>query len=419
MPNPDREGPFAGSRCLVAHEGGWSLSEIKRVNEDGTFNVAAVNSRLFFLNVTYGVTAAELLFNDRDSWPACFEKMATDPAGLSVSDFIEALARARYETQPEVVSGFWNTYCRDQLKLQKPDNARLDSDAAYALIVAARISATRLLQDGTAHDALKYRGAYYNAIRMGGRDPAEVAREVTLQDALEAWGVDGRSADPERLKVIGEMERRKSVALPPPLRTFLGCDGIEEVIATQHPLNPWLFPLDDLTVRPAALGLDGKYALGVFRREQFHYYAVFNETDTDARVYLLNTEQLTASEDDDFDDDDDDDDEVSDGDDNDNFDNDAALGMDEDAGASAMAIRDANRYRLAIKKPSAWRLTAPTIGMFFWDLAQTSLIWYQGNYENLQFPRTDIGLKLTDAQREIIARERSRALKELGAGGEQ
>lgn len=385
-----REGPFVGSRCLMASGGGWDLSEIKRVNEDGTFNVEAVNSTLFFLNLTYGVTAAELLFNDRDLWQECFDKISTAPEGLSLSDLITALEHAQYLTPPEKVAAFWSKYCREKLNLPEPADARLEADAAYDLLVAGGISATRLLQDGTACGEFKYGGGYYNAIRLGGRDPSEVARAVTLQDALEAWGVDECGPDPERSQAIERIERRKNIALPPPLRSFLCCAGIEEAIS-EHPLAPWLFRLDELTVRQAAEGLDGQYALGVLKREEYHYYAVFNEGDADARVYLLNTDRLyDGVGDDDLDDD--------------------AAPDDDDAdlhGRHPAYIYDAKRYRRAITRTSAWRLTAPTVGMFFWDVGQTSLIWFQDTYKNLQFPRTDIGLKLTDEQRDIIAREES------------
>jgi hypothetical protein len=43
----------------------------------------------------------------------------------------------------------------------------------------------------------------------------------------------------------------------------------------------------------------------------------------------------------------------------------------------------------------AWALTAPTIGMFFWDLAQTGLSWYEDKYPgNKPLKKTDIGLAL-------------------------
>jgi hypothetical protein len=48
------------------------------------------------------------------------------------------------------------------------------------------------------------------------------------------------------------------------------------------------------------------------------------------------------------------------------------------------------------KEREAWRLTAPGIGLFFWDLAQTGLAWYQDTQFKGGKPvkRSDIGLIL-------------------------
>src|SRR5262249_37774104 len=156
-------------------------------------------------------------------------------------------------------------------------------------------------------------------------DPSEVAREITLQDALETWGVDALGTDPERLAVIENLERQNKISLPPPLRSFLIREHVEEAIQ-HHPLGTWLFSLNTLALKKAEPDLDGQYALGVLRREQFHFYAVFNEGDTDARIYILNEEKLSEQ-----------------------------------------------KRRTKKNDDPAWRLCAPTVGMFFWDLGQTSL----------------------------------------------
>lgn len=383
MTNPDREGPYVGSRCLADNGGSSELSKVKRVNEDGTFNVEAVDSGRFFLTVTYGMTAAELIFNDRDLWGECFARVSSDSKTLSIDDFDRALQVAQRYAPRDKVETFWNDHCTQKLHLEKPADARLDSDAAYDLFVAAGMSATKFLQGDAAFEMPEYVGAYYNSIRLAGRDPSEVKRKVTLQDALEAWGVDGREPDKERTQALDELEHQSKVALPPPLRDFLCRDRIDDVIA-EHPLAPWLFPLEDLSLRKAAIGLDGQYALGVLRREELHYYGVFNAGDADARIYMLNTERVYYKRDEN-----------------------GRYRPDEDIDEDVYNDDD-KAYECAAKKPEAWQLTAPTVGMFFWDLGQTSLIWYQDNYENIQFEKTDIGLKSSEAAMKEIARQSER-----------
>jgi hypothetical protein len=58
---------------------------------------------------------------------------------------------------------------------------------------------------------------------------------------------------------------------------------------------------------------------------------------------------------------------------------------------------DARVYVMEDMEPGeAWRLTAPRIGMFFWDLAQTGLTWYQDTkfHGGKPVERSDIGLIL-------------------------
>jgi hypothetical protein len=58
---------------------------------------------------------------------------------------------------------------------------------------------------------------------------------------------------------------------------------------------------------------------------------------------------------------------------------------------------DARVYvRYDTENGEEWMLTAPGIGMFFWDLAQTGLTWHQDTRFNGGKPvkRSDIGLVL-------------------------
>lgn len=335
--NAEREGPYQGSRCLVLNEGNWELSEIKRVNEDGTFNVEPVKSRAIFGALNYGVPLTEIRFNDRDCWDECFAKLASDPGGLSINDFSNALKLSGLVGPPAVVKKFWNSYCKETLHLPKSTTNLLDAESAYGMFVEAGMSATKLMSSDTASNTSKYQTIYYNSIRMGGRNPSEIAREVTLHDAFMGLGVEDMPDDAARLEAMVLFEAEHDIKFPAALRSFLAKKDIETVLSNDHPNGPRLIEIKKLAVRNVAdSGLKGDRAVAVLTREEFQWHAVFSQGDADARIYVTNSDRELSPQ---------------------------------------------------------FRLVAPTVGMFFWDLAQTALLWYQDRFENVQFPRTDIGIR--------------------------
>ena len=154
------------------------------------------------------------------------------------------------------------------------------------------------------------------------RQPSDISRPVTIDDAFDALGLPQPTPDTASVALLEAFENDNDVELPPNLRRFLCCSSISKVVTRSHPNNPNLvLPGDadfELLCDPPVETTNADYALTIMLPHQGNHIwaAVFNRGETDASVYVTGGE-------------------------------------------------------------GHWLITAPTIGMFFWDLAQTGLIWYQ------------------------------------------
>ncbi|HTM20187.1 MAG TPA: hypothetical protein VL172_06765 [Kofleriaceae bacterium] len=185
---------------------------------------------------------------------------------------------------------------------------------------------------------------YWNQCRMGGRQPEELAREVTLADARAALGLDD-AVDEGARAAIADFEQREAVALPARLRALLASPRVVDAVLDCHCNSPELVPPGDdgweLMRDGRSRGVDGALAITILRPHQGDHcwVAAWDQGDEDARVYVSwqdDQEQLH------------------------------------------------------------FLLTAPTTAIFFWDLAQTGLAWYQetGHRGGKKVTRTDLGLAL-------------------------
>jgi hypothetical protein len=344
------QGPFEGSRC-VAGPGSylWAPATIRRINEDGTFKIES-DVKLTIFQYWYGVTVAEISFHDSDQWTPVFEQLSPNKAGLTKADFKNAFTLLGFGVHDEQFEEFWIRGCMELFGIQEGMAAEfvLDQDSAYRLFLHAGFSAKQIGEKLKADKSQKYFKMYWNQLRMGGREPSEISRPVTLHDTLAALGILGSSADRANAGLLKRFEQSQGVLLPDTLKRFLCQRGVAQAVIHSHPNNPSLIlPGNDewqLRRDMRQQGLEGDYAVVIVIPHQgdHEWAAVFDDNDTDARVYIHWYEE----------------------------------------------------------EQDVWRLTAPTIGMFFWDLAQTGLTWYQ----DTQFQRgkpvepSDIGLVLRPAK---------------------
>src|SRR5262249_20105180 len=87
------EGPFEGSRCVAGPGGQWGLGTIRRVNEDGTFKIEFDVKEMLLMPYWYGVTTAEISFNDARQWRHVFAQLNANERGFTEPDFLKAITR--------------------------------------------------------------------------------------------------------------------------------------------------------------------------------------------------------------------------------------------------------------------------------------------------------------------------------------
>jgi hypothetical protein len=336
------EGPFEGSRCLAAPAGHWEPATIRRLNEDGTFKIEFDVKEMIVLPYWFGVTRSEISFNDYDRWPAVFERFCSRKGSLGLADLGNILSQIGYRADEHRLSQFWRKSCTKLFNIAEDcaDSHVLDRNASYSLFLEAGISAMQVDQPLKSSQEGPNAKAYWNQTRMGGREPSELGRLVTLSDALAALSIAENGNDPPAANLVSQFEQEHEVKLPGNLKQFLTQRGVVQAVTDSHPNNPWLtWPgQEEWQLRPEMkrAGLDGEYAFRLMNHHYYDWYAVFETGDTDARVYL--NWQAENSE--------------------------------------------------------VWRRVAPSIGMFFWDLAQTGLCWYQDTRfcGGKHVKKTDIGL---------------------------
>lgn len=318
MSDTPNEGLFVGSRCLAGPSGRWGAATIRSVHADGTTRVEFDEKEMLVLPYWYGVTASELSFHDAALWQGVFAELSPGGGSLTLPAFTAVLGRMGYAAQAEAVRDFWRQFCSDRLGVTAThaDAAGLDEPSAYALFLRMNLSAkgVRELLHPPANRLAKL---YWNQTRMGGRDPSDLPRPVTLDDALVVLGVHPNAEDRKAATAIARFEAANGVQLPDALRRFATRKGIGDAIHESHPNNPSFESVAQwqLITGERLAGTDGKFGIVLAGQHEYDWAAVFNPGDTDARIWL---------------------------------------------GGDAV-----------------WDLAAPSLPHFFWDLAQTGLGWYQ------------------------------------------
>lgn len=338
------QGPVVGSRCLAGPGGHWGRATIRRVNEDGSFKVEFDVKDMVVLPYWYGVTPAEVSFDDARQWPSVFAQLCPSGSRFSRAQFPEALTSLGLQAPPEEALAVWDRECA-RLSGTAPPRANRDAlteAEAYELFLLLGLSAKQCAENLRPGRPEPFFKMYWNQIRMGGREPSEVTRPVTTGDAIAALGLTAERVDRSAVAYLRQFEREHGVRLPAALTELLGCAGVGRAVTDCHPNNPYLVEFRrgmwELRRGMRERRLDGEYALGIMLPHQGdHKWAVvFDDGDADARVYVH--------------------------------------GDSPDGGV--------------------WLRTAPGIGVFFWDLAQTGLCWYQDTRFKGGKPvePTDIGL---------------------------
>src|SRR5690348_8017867 len=85
------EGPYPGSTCVAGPDGQWGRAKVRRVNEDGTFTIEPDEKPSLLMPYWYGVTPAEVSFNDAERWTVALGRLTGGADRLRQADFSAAL----------------------------------------------------------------------------------------------------------------------------------------------------------------------------------------------------------------------------------------------------------------------------------------------------------------------------------------
>ena len=340
------QGPFEESPCVAGPGGRWGAATIRRVNEDGSFKVEFDVKEMVVMPYWHGVTSAEISFNDARQWASVLTQINRNGRSFSRTNFRDILASLGFQVAPEEARQLWDQGCERLFKARgvQAESCILDEAMSYQLALFLGISAKQCLENLKPDRKKPYFKLYWNQTRMGGREPAEIGRPVTLEDAFAALGLTAGGDDESMVALLQHFEREHAVHLPATLAEFLRRAGVAGAVADCHPNNPSLAEVKDgewnvrRGMREHHLNGDCGLVIMVPHQGNHNWEVIFDDGDDDARVYV----------------------------------------------------------RWDTEEGDTWLLTAPGLGMFFWDLAQTGLAWYQDTQFRGRKPvkRSDIGLTL-------------------------
>jgi hypothetical protein len=193
------------------------------VNEDGTFKVEFDIKEMVVLPYWYGVTLAEIWFDDALQWSVVFACICREGDQFAATDFASALAVLGYQVAADQSRQIWSQSCQTLFNLSEEQSANhiLDEDSSYRLFLHLGLSAKQCAENLRPDSPKAFFKLYWNQIRMGGRDPSEVPRRVMLEDALAALGLNAGRVDHSAETFLRQVEQEHAVRLPKTL-TALG-----------------------------------------------------------------------------------------------------------------------------------------------------------------------------------------------------
>lgn len=322
-----------GQRCLTACGGFYEGATIQRINEDGSVDLTLDSKPKGMFAMWEGVTRGELSFDDEAQWPSVLARIGRDGT-LGLEDLIAALSAS--DTATPAIAEAWTRNVTERLGIDAPAalEVRLEGRKAYKLLRAMGLASARFSR----HDAPT--PFYWNQTRMGGRAPSEVARRVTVADAIAALGIDDVSS-PDAVAMLAAHEERLGITLAEELRALGTRAEVRRAFAECHPNAPNFVPIDYWA---RVSGPERDYVIVVEPHQGEHYWAVevarADGAPSSGAVFVIEIDEDTKR------------------------------------------VVDARR-------------TADGFAFFVWDLAQTGLVWFEAKKYGGRppFERTDIGLR--------------------------
>ena len=229
-------------RCL------FSMGLYERVTfladlPDGTCTIARdAASMPAPFNRMYGVPKSRLLFRQFARWGEIFDELRGDRPGLDEEAFKQAMLRCNH-VGPQVVEAvdqLYRHFCRQVFQWEdgQPVDVLLDRRQSYDLLVGGGLAPSGgTIPPAPFHE--RYWGMMGATFRVGGRDPAELPRAITRDDAAAALGLPAQPPKPgwterKRSKAIEEFGVEHGVSIPAEL-AWLWSVAVEKALKRVFP----------------------------------------------------------------------------------------------------------------------------------------------------------------------------------------
>src|SRR5262249_6099719 len=223
-----------------------------------------------------------------------FAQVSPDGETFTSTTFQDLLMRLGFQVDAEQARQFWDQSCQKLFKVLEgqAESLGLDPADSYQLFLHLGISAKQCVESLQGAKAPPSFKLYWNQTRMGGREPAEVHRPVSLDDAFAALGLTKARVERSTAAFLQGVEREHAVRLPAALVEFLSRAGIDGAVAACHPNEPHLVPFTkgEWKLRRGMRGqqLSGDYAVVIMLPHQgnHEWAVVFDDQEDDARIYV-------------------------------------------------------------------------------------------------------------------------------------
>jgi hypothetical protein len=279
----------AGERCMACLGGPWVTCSVLHAWGDGTFDVAPIGEEDNDLERWRSLTAPEISLDDEAVWPKAFDLLRGDAPGIGWRQAGRALARLGMTIEDEPFMDYWRTNCAKMFKVtaKAAEKMHLDAAQSYRLFTWAGYSA-RLLTDPESDPSKDLFKLYWNEMRMGGRDPAEIGRTITVDDCLDALGLAKAPEDSGASAAIARFEKKSKVVVPKTLRALWSRKDAARALRDSHPNNPEPLAPDKWKLARDESTWDAPCAVKIMDPHQgdHAWWAVFKSEAEDAYVWV-------------------------------------------------------------------------------------------------------------------------------------
>lgn len=242
-----------------------------------------------FLDEWEGVTREEIIEDDEKRWPPVYARIKGDRPGVGWQDARKATEALGVSITPEAMQAHWRDKSHKLFgKTGDADAILLNEAQTYQLFISSGFCATQFIQQKPAPREEFFK-LYWNSIRMGGRNPADVGRAIGLEDALSALDLSSSLVDEKEKQELEAFEGLYALKLPATLKALWSRKGALHAIYKGHCNNPNPCSAADFTDPFDTSEIAGKrYAVLIMLPHQGEHawWVVFNDGDEDGEIWL-------------------------------------------------------------------------------------------------------------------------------------